>query len=169
MDEVVLMVDKIGFMSFFFSGFFRFLVFITPIHYDSLSPSFILFSLILPAGCLLHFGRDVANNLAARCVSRRGLVTFKLSWQTGGARGTNASMTYYVAEHVIVNPLRMKDNVGVCRERRRETQGLGEHMTRWRCVWTRMGFCAADNLNASNSTVPGLLQVDVICSGTHDP
>ena len=61
-------------------------------------------------------------------------------------------MTYYVAEHVMVNPLQMKDNFGERRGQKRETQGLGEHMIRWRCVWTRMGFCAADNLNASNST-----------------
>ena len=100
----------------------------------------------------------VANNLAARCVNGRGLVTFKVSWQVGGwvgeyhgGRGTNESMTYYLAEYVMVNPLQMKDNVGERRGRKRMTEGLGEHMTRWRCVWTRMGFCAADNLNAFNS------------------
>ena len=60
-------------------------------------------------------------------------------------------MTYYVGEHVIVNPLQMKDNVGV-RWDERETQGLGEYLTRWRYYWTKMGFCAADNLNASNFT-----------------
>ena len=62
-------------------------------------------------------------------------------------------MTYYVAEHVMVNPLQMKDNDGERRGRKRVTQSLGGHMTRWRCVWTRMGFCAADNLNASDSTM----------------
>ena len=65
--------------------------------------------------------------------------------------GTNASMTYYLAEHEMVNPLQM-NNVGERRGRKRETQGLGEYMTRRRCVWTRKGFCPADNLNASNST-----------------
>ena len=38
-----------------------------------------------------------------------------------GGRGTNASM----AEHVMVNPLQMKDNNGKRRGRKRETQGLG--------------------------------------------
>ena len=42
-----------------------------------------------------------------------------------GGRGTNASLTYYVAEHVMVNPLQMKENVGERRGRKRETQGLG--------------------------------------------
>ena len=46
--------------------------------------------------------------------------------------------------------LQMKDNVGERRGGKRETKGLGEHMTRWRCVWTRIGLCAADNLNAYN-------------------
>ena len=58
-------------------------------------------------------------------------------------------MTYYVAEHVMVNPLQMKNNVGERRGRKRETQGMGEHMTRGRYVSV---FRAADNLNASNST-----------------
>ena len=100
----------------------------------------------------------MANNLAATCVNGPGIVTFKVSWQAGGwvgeyhgGRGTNASMTYYVAEHVMVNPLQVTDNVGETRGRKRETQGLREHATRRRCVCTRMGFCAADNLNASNS------------------
>ena len=34
-------------------------------------------------------------------------------------------VTYYVAEHVMVNPLQMKDNVGEWRGQMRETQGLG--------------------------------------------
>ena len=42
-----------------------------------------------------------------------------------GGRGTNASMTYYVAEYVMVNPLQMKDNVGERRGGKRQTQGLG--------------------------------------------
>ena len=87
-------------------------------------------------------------------------MTFKVSWQAGGwvgeyhgGRGTNANMTYYVAEHVMVNPLQMKDNFGERKGRKRETPGLGAHLTRWTCIWTRMGFCAPDNLNASNSTL----------------
>ena len=43
---------------------------------------------------------QVANNLVARCVNRRGLVTFKVNWQAGGwvvechcGRGTNASLS----------------------------------------------------------------------------
>ena len=68
-------------------------------------------------------------------------------------RITNASMNYYVTEHVMGNPLQMKDIEERGDERERDSKsGGGEHMTRWRCVWTRMGFCAADNLNASNST-----------------
>ena len=69
-----------------------------------------------------------------------------------GGRGTNVSITYNVAEYVMVKPLQMKGNVGERRGRKRVTECLGEHMTRWGCVWTRMGFCAADNLYASNST-----------------
>ena len=34
-------------------------------------------------------------------------------------------MTYYLAEHVIVNPFQMKNNVGERRGCNRETQGLG--------------------------------------------
>ena len=60
-------------------------------------------------------------------------------------------MIYYVAEHVMVNPLQMKDNVGKRKGRKRETQGLGGTYDQVEDVWTRMGFCAADNLNASNS------------------
>ena len=57
-------------------------------------------------------------------------------------------MTYYIAEHVMVNPLQMKDNVGKRRggDERERLKVWGEHMTRWKCVWKRMGFCAADNL-----------------------
>ena len=70
--------------------------------------------------------------MAASCVNGRGLVTFEVTWQAGGwvgeyhgGRETNASMTYYVAEHVMVNPLQMKDNVGERRGGKRQTQGLG--------------------------------------------
>ena len=120
------------------------------VHRDTAATS-IIPGLILPVEL-------VANNLATRYVNGRGLVTFKVSWQAGcrvgedyGGRGTNASMTYYVAEHVMVNPLQMKDNVGEEGTKERDSRS-GEHMTRWRCVWKRMGFCAADNLNVSNST-----------------
>ena len=63
-------------------------------------------------------------------------------------------MSYYVAEHVMVNPLHMKDNVASGRgwDESERLKVWGEHMTRWWCVWTRMGFCAAGNLNALNST-----------------
>ena len=36
----------------------------------------------------------------------------------------------------------------------------GEHMTRLRCVWTRMGFCTADNLNAYISAYILVLERD---------
>ena len=42
-----------------------------------------------------------------------------------GGRGTNASMTYYVAEHVMVNPLQMKDNLGERRGRERDSRSGG--------------------------------------------
>ena len=49
-----------------------------------------------------------------------------------GGRGTNASMTYYVAEHVMVNPLQMKDNVASGRggDERERLKVWREHMTR---------------------------------------
>ena len=34
-------------------------------------------------------------------------------------------MTYYMTEHVMVNPLQMEDNVGEWRARKRKTQNLG--------------------------------------------
>ena len=37
-------------------------------------------------------------------------------------------MAYYVAEHVMVNPLQMKDNVGERRERKERLKVWGEHM-----------------------------------------
>ena len=41
---------------------------------------------------------------------------------------------------------------GVEGSEERDSMSGGEHMTRWRCVWTKMSFCIAGNLNASNST-----------------
>ena len=111
----------------------------------------------------------VANNLAARCVNERGLVMFKVSWQAGGrvgeyrgGRGTNASMTYYVVEHVMVNPLHNGQRQQEEGTKERNSRPWGGHMTRWRCVWTRMSFCAADNLNASNSKTTTLVPEFVV-------
>ena len=49
-----------------------------------------------------------------------------------GSRTTRSSrhpLDLDVAEHLMVNPLQMKDNVEERRGRKRETQGLGEHIT----------------------------------------
>ena len=60
-------------------------------------------------------------------------MTFKVSLQAGGwvwefrgGRGTSANMTYYVAEHVMVNPLQM-NVVGERRGRKGETRLGGTH------------------------------------------
>ena len=57
-----------------------------------------------------------------------------------------------MAEHVMVNPLQMKDNVGERWGRKRETQGLGGKHDQMEVCLDGKGFCAADNLNASNSS-----------------
>ena len=49
-------------------------------------------------------------------------------------------MTYYVAEHVMVNPLQMKDNVGERRGRKRERETLGLEGTR-----DQMEVCLDEN------------------------
>ena len=103
----------------------------------------------------------MADNVAARDVNEHDLVTFKISWQAGGwlgewrcGRGTNASMTYLRGRTCdCESPSDEAQRRGEEGTKERERLKVwGEHMTRWRCVWTRMGFCAADNLNATNST-----------------
>ena len=48
-------------------------------------------------------------------------------------------------------PFRWRTTSGSGGDKWERLKVWGEHMTGWRCVWTWMGFCAADNSNASNS------------------
>ena len=50
-----------------------------------------------------------------------------------------------------MNPLEMMDTVVGGREERDRLEVWRKHAIRWRCVWTKMGFCAADKLHGYTS------------------